>query len=121
MSDYRNMTLLQNAFVAVTVFNIFACFVANSFVPPFSLMHGKISCTWRTKAAKHCSNERIKNNSASVYRDNFNIRRETILFSIYGINTNSDISVAFVAILPGSFSHCGVLYAIVKPVSVTRN
>lgn len=44
MSDYRNKTLLQNAIVAVTVFNIFTCFVAKSFVPPpFSLMHGKIS------------------------------------------------------------------------------
>lgn len=30
---------------------------------------------WRRKAAKHCSNEQIKNNGASVKRDNINIRR----------------------------------------------
>ena len=76
MSDYRNKTLLQNAIVVVTVFNIFTCFAAKSFVPPpFSLMHEKISCKWRRKAAKHCSNEQIKNNGASVKRDNINIRR----------------------------------------------
>lgn len=121
-SRYRNKTLLKNAFVAVTVFNIFACFVAESFVPPlFSLMHGKISCKQRRKAAKHCSNERIKKIMVLWYRDYFNNRRLTILFSNYGINMNSDISVAFVAILPTSFSHCGVLCALVKPVSVTRN
>ena len=108
--DYGNKTLLKNAFVAVTVFNIFACFVAKSSVPPpFSFMHRKISCKWRREAAKHCSKKWIKNNGASVCRGNFYIRYWTTLFTSYGINTNWGVSIAFVAILPTSLSHCSSL------------